>query len=167
MFWLPIIFIIAELFYLSTLRKVLEYGSCSVLYSKYKDEKLKKYIDEKYSGFNISIMIYSIIIIFQLVYFIVGIFQPIWIYSTFFIVFLITNYIITQNSKNTSIEKAVKNANLEDFETDNIKFDRFLKMNKIKMSKSKNNTWYYYIYPTMKILAYLSIIILHYHFGIL
>jgi hypothetical protein len=141
MFWLPIIFIIAELFYLSTLRKVLEYGSCSVLY--------------------------SIIIIFQLVYFIVGIFQPIWIYSTFFIVFLITNYIITQNSKNTSIEKAVKNANLEDFETDNIKFDRFLKMNKIKMSKSKNNTWYYYIYPTMKILAYLSIIILHYHFGIL
>ena len=64
-----------------------------------------------------------------------------------------------------TIEKIIKRAKLEDFEATDIKLSRLLKLNEIK--NIKTNNWLLYIYPVVKILAFMAIIILHYHFNLI
>lgn len=165
LYWLPAIFILTELTYLSLLSKLLSYFNASLLYQKYSDESLAIYIKEKYFGYDKITLVLVFIIIFQSVYFLVGLFHSIWLFSLVFFLFQIISIIKSNLSKKATIEKIIKRAKLEDFEATDIKLSRLLKLNEIK--NIKTNNWLLYIYPVVKILAFMAIIILHYHFNLI
>lgn len=166
LFWIPAIFIVIELIYIGSLPKVISLSNIALLSKKYKSDDLDKYIEKKYNGFSKLMLVSVLFILFETVYFIVGLFYSIWMFSIVFILFLLFSTVIsTSRKKEKDLGKIVKRANLEDFETSDIKLSRALKMNEIK--NVKTNDWTLYIYPIIKVLAFLAIIILHYHFQLL
>jgi len=168
MYWIPAILIIVELFYINYISTILSYNNVNILAKKYNSNDLERYIENKYGKIGKTSFILGIFIIFEFVYLIVGLFEPIWMVSLVFILYTVIVSVIEKLSKQKSIEKIIKLANIEsDFETDNIKLTRVLKLNEIKSRKDMPNNWHYYILPVTKILAFLAIIILHYHFGLL
>jgi len=168
MYWIPAILIIVELFYINYISTILSYNNVNILAKKYNSNDLERYIENKYGKIGKTSFILGIFIIFEFVYLIVGLFEPIWMVSLVFILYTVIVSVIEKLSKQKNIEKIIKLANIEsDFETDNIKLTRVLKLNEIKSRKDMPNNWHYYILPVTKILAFLAIIILHYHFGLL
>jgi len=57
----------------------------------------------------------------------------------------------------------IKRASLGDFQSTNIKFQRLLKLNELKTVKTYD--WYLYIFPVVKIVLWISIIVLQYNFN--
>ena len=202
MYWIPIIFIIGEIFLINKLDMFVRLSACNELLKKYDSinkkfkpkpeafrtgavwkrrslqmeadalgNPLKSYIKSEFKGTEASITIMMIVIMLEYIYFIIGIFYSIWMISVFFIFTSILSLIISKLKKPDSDEiktmKLVKSAKLSNFETSDIKFQRFLKLNELNNKDVKTNIWITYLYSFVKIITFLSIIILHYHYKIL
>lgn len=164
MYWIPSIFIFVELLYISYISNLVKFANCKVLLKKYKNEQLSDYIINEYKSIeNVSTFI-GFLLIFEMIYFIVGFFYPIWIFSIIYIIYTIVYTIIIKN-KPEPIEKIVKKADLSGFQTNDIKLSRLLKLNELKGIKIYKWTWY--ILPTIKIAIFIAIIVLHYNYAVL
>lgn len=160
MYWLPAIFIFVEILFLFYVDKMISYTSSLSLYKKYKDESLKEYITEEYKPSLAFYGFVGIFLVLELVYFLVGLFYPIYIISIVFILYYILNIFIDK-FKIPSTEKLIKLANLKNFVASDIKFDRMLKLNSIK--QGENLIWYkvrVYAFPILKIIAFIGIILM-------
>lgn len=164
MYWIPAFFIIIELLYISYLSDIVKIANCKVLLKKYKNENLKDYIIKEYKSIEKILTNIGILLFFEIVYFVVGFFYPIWIFSLLYIIYLIIHTIIT-NNYTSSIEKTIKKADLKEFQTDDIKLSRLLKLNELKGIKIYKWTWY--ILPAIKITIFIAIIVLHYNYAAL
>jgi len=169
MYWLPGLFIVMEILLISYLDTLVRYTNVDFLYKKYKDEELKKYMKTEFPGAIGIGAVFAIYLIGVCVYFIVGLFYPfIWYVSVVLISFSIFEMIRSKIiKKEIPIEKRIKLARLNNFETSDIKFERALKLNELKHSEIKINEWKKYISPIIRIIIFLSIIILHYHFNLI
>jgi hypothetical protein len=167
LYWLPVFFIIAELVFINLLDKMISYSNANVLFVKYGDEKLDEYLKTKYSAIKGVTLFVAIFLTLEFIYFFVGLFSKIWMISVVYIAFDIFATIKLKLVKNTPIEKTIKRAKLVDFESSDIKFQRVLKLNELKANEIKTRDWINYIYPTIKIFAFIAIIVLHYQYNIL
>lgn len=167
MYWIPAIFIFIEIIYILTMDKLLVYGSAKNLADKYKDTNLKIYIENKYPNGDKVTAFFGFFLLLELIYFIVGLFFSLWMISVFIIFSYILNSLYHKIKKEQSIEKTIKLAKLEGFESSSVKFDRLLKLNEINTSEIKTNEWRMYIYPLIRIIAFTLIIVLHYNFKLI
>ena len=165
MFWIPGIFIAFYILFMNSFDKYVEYTNAKLLSEKFKDKDLLYYISTKYKDYNKVLIVIIFFILFELAYFISGLFTPIWIFSTAYIIYTIISQISSKIKKEKPIEKIIQKARLKDFKSSDIKFQRLLKLNEFK--KTKINRWTIYIYPIVKIIVFMLIIILHYHYKIL
>ena len=166
MYWIPAFFIFTEIVFILSVDKLVTYGNAKFLLDKYKDESLKRYIQSTYHGIDVITNIFGFIFLAQLLYFIVGFFYPIWMFSALFIFIFLINTIHSKLKKEIPIEKRIKLAKLKGFETTDTQFSRLLKLNELKNSKIKTNEWIIYLIPLFRIIVFMSIIILHYNFSI-
>jgi hypothetical protein len=167
MYWIPAIFIFFELIIISNLNKILRYDSCTILLKKYKDEKLSEYINEEFgdkSTIKTLIVILFFLILFELIYFIVGLFYTFWIVSAIYLIFIVFYTIYSSFSKNTPIENTIKIANLKGFTAKDQQLDRLLKLNSLKNTKLLPKEWLGYAQSVVKILIFSSIIYFHYQY---
>lgn len=163
---MAIVFLAFEMYYILTLDTLIKYSNASELSKKFDNKDLNIYIEKKYFKYNYIVAIIIIFISLEFIYFMVGLSKPIINFSIIYIgltfITFITNKIF---SKYNTVEKMIKKANLTDFKTDDIKFQRLLKIKELK--KNKYFTLKEYLIPTIKFLIFLTIILMHYKFGIL
>lgn len=164
-YWLPVIFIFFEFILIGQMSKMIEYTSLSFLYKKYKDDDLWKYINLNYKDFAKSYIFFGIILLIEIIYLIVGLFHSIWFISIIVLSHDLLVLVIKQ-LKPTSIEKLIKRAKLEDFNSTNVKFQRYLKITQLN-NNIKTHNWLLFIFPIIKIMLFASIIILHYNYNLL
>lgn len=164
MYWIPIIFIFCELIYISNLDSITRYSNCNILLNKFKDRNLQTYIKNEFKSISIVFIFIGIYLFSEVIYFLVGFFYPLWIMSSIFFIYYIVATIINK-IKSQTIEKTVKLANLKNFDSSDIKFQRLLKLNELKGNKTYN--YIGYIYSTIRIAIFVAIIVLHYNYKIL
>jgi len=162
MYWLPAIFIFVEILYIYHVSDLISYVNATILYKKYKDENLESYIKNKYKDSIVTYFIIGGLIALEVIYFIIGLFFPFWILSIIFICYFIILILMTKFER-VSTAKMIKLANLKNFSTSNIKFDRLLKLNEIKKSDIKIHNLKTYSYPIFKIIFFITIIVTHYN----
>jgi hypothetical protein len=167
LYWLPVLFIIGELIFLNYIDQFVAYINANKLLVKYKDEKLEKYLKSKYVGIVGIAVFISIFLIAEFIYFIVGIFHPIWVISVVYLGIYVLTTVISKINGEQSIEKTVKKAKLIDFESSDIKLQRVLKLNELKSNEVKTRDWINYIYPIIKIIVFTAIVVLHYQYKML
>lgn len=168
MYWIPAFFILFEIVFINYLDTMIRSANAMFLAKKYNDVDLVKYIKkefkdvEKYSG------ILGVFLVFEFIYFAVGFFYPFWFLSVIFI--FITSISIIRSKiikKSPEIEKIIKLANLRDFVSSDVKFNRLLKLNELNTNDIKTKEWHIYLYSVLKMIAFISIIVLHYNYHIL
>ena len=162
MYWIPAIFILVEMLYLFYIDKMISYVNATALYKKYKDDNLVSYIKNIH---NDSMFIYftiGIFIFLEVIYFIIGLFFPFWFVSIVFLCYYII-LILMDKFESPSTSKMIKLANLKNFSTTDIKFDRLLKLNEINQRDVKIHKLKIYSYPILKIIIFAIIIITHYN----
>jgi hypothetical protein len=164
-YWIPAIFIFLEFVFIMSLDSMVKNINAKIIYERYKDPNLAKYIKENYKGTEILSAILAICYIGQIAYFIVGLFKPIWMISIVYILYLTISTIVDKVRK-TPIEKTIKRAKLKGFEASDVKLDRLLKLNELKGSEIKTYEWMNYIYPLIRIIVFIGIIVLHYNFKV-
>lgn len=165
MYWIPSVFLFTNLIFIYNLDKIIKYSNCLYLYEKYKDIDLSEYLYTKYKDYKSFYLFLLIAGFFELIYFIVGLFYSFWFFSIFILGCMVFISLYSKIKKN-DIRKIVKSANLEDFESKNIKFQRILKINELD-ERIKTNNWVAYILPTIKIIIYILIIVLHYNYNLI
>lgn len=167
MYWIPAIFIFFELIYINYLDSMIRYLNCKILNEKFDDYNLKRYIDNEFSSQEKIFAAIGFILFFQLIYFIVALFYPFWFISTTFIFLSLISTVKNKIKKDVPIEKTIKLARLKNFESENVKFERLLKLNELNQKDIKTYSWIGYIYPIIKIIVFIAIIVLHYNYKIL
>ncbi len=170
MYWIPIIFIIFELIFIHVFDKIRRLEACNFLYNKFNDNNkyLESYIKNEFSGMeNIKVFI-SLFFLFEFIYFFIGFFYPfIWIASTYIILTIFYKSIIPK--KEVDIKKYIQIANLK-IKSEDMKFSRLLKLNELKQEKTNfwNKLFYVgYIDSLIRIIIFISIIVLHYNFNLI
>jgi len=164
MYWIPAIFIVFELLFLNYLDQILRYSNAIILSKKYKDKKLEEYIKIEHKDFDKILIVIGVFLLAEFIYFIVGLFYPIWILSVLFICYSIFMNIYSKFRKSSSVEQMIKLAKLKNFESSDVKFERLLKLSELKQDQVKTRTWIGYIVPVIKIFIFISIILFHYNF---
>lgn len=165
MFWLPAIFIVFEIIYIYNIDTLMFMAGSQSILKKYKSEDLKKYVESRSKDVVMNALLVFVLVIGEFIYFIFGLFGNIWIYSVVFILFIVIGKLLSKIiNKEQTIEESIKMAGLEDFESNDVKLNRVLKLQELNGVDIKIHKWKYIIVPIIKILAFLSIIILHYHF---
>ena len=170
MYWLPGLFVVFELFLLAGYSSLWRFAYATKVLKKFKDTELENHIKYHYKEGKGWAIFYAFYYLFLLVYFIIGLFHSIWIYSCVFIGWLIFSHILDQIFPD-SIEKCIKRAKFENLDNSSSKLSRYLKLEELKEVSKNNGKSYWepltYILPVIRIFTLLSIIILHYHFLIL
>jgi len=165
---MPVIFILLEIITIYSIDEIIKYSNCQILYKKFKDIKLETYIKEKYGATEKLLLFISLGYLAQFIYFLVGLFYiGLFFISTVYIFCSLINMMYIKFKPKVPIEKTIKKAKLEDFHSDDIKFERLLKINELNSKKIKNYDYSAYIISTIKILAFIAIIVLHYHYNII
>ena len=165
MYWLPAIFILLELLFIAKLDDILRYLNIKILQKKYPDEDFEAYIREEFEPkFEKIVGFFGLAFVGGYIYFIVGLFYPIWMVS---ILFFICEFIKSSIPKfqTKSIERTIKLAKLNGFESSDVKFQRLLKLNELNNSNIKTYKWLAYIFPLIKLIIFGLIIVLHYNFN--
>jgi len=162
MYWIPAIFILVEMLYIYYVDKLISYANATALYKKYKDENLASYIKNMHEDSIILYFIIGIFLFLEVIYFIIGLFFPFWLISAIFLGCYII-LIIIYKFENVSTSKIIKLANLKNFTTTDIKFDRLLKLNEIKQNDKKIYKLKNYLFSIIKIITFAAIIITHYN----
>jgi hypothetical protein len=162
MYWIAAVFILIEILFFYNLDKIIQYSNILYLVKKYKDEDLIKYLKEKFKDFNNIITFFGIFMFLEYVYFIIALFYPFWFFSVLFFIYTIGNHF---KNKKVDISKVIKRAKLEDFKSSDVKFERMLKMNELE--NIKINEWTKYIIVILKIIMFISIIVLHYNYKLI
>lgn len=162
MYWIPIIFIIMNFLYITQYKEITRMLCAKKLYEKYKDYKIQEYIDSEFEFHNKLFNIISVFFIFEFIYFMVAFFYPIWIYSAVYIALVI----IISTKKELSLEKIIKLAKLNGFQASDVKLARMLKISELENKDVKVNIWLNYLLIGLKIMAFISIIVLHYNYKI-
>jgi hypothetical protein len=162
MYWIPAILIFVELLVIFHVEKLISYTNLLALYKKYKDDDLASYITKEHKDTSFIYAVIGVLLILELIYFIIGLFFPFWLVSVIFLFYFIVNLLI-EKLKTTSTSKIIKLANLKNFSTSDIKFDRILKLNEINDKDIRLHKINIYLYPILKIIAFATIIIMHYN----
>jgi hypothetical protein len=162
MYWLPAIFIFIEMLFIYHVDKLISYVNSLALYKKYKDKELLSYIEKEHKNSLIIYQTIGILLLLEVVYFIIGLFFTFWIVSIVFLFYFII-LLLMDKFQSISNAKMIKLANLKNFTTSDIKFERFLKLNTINQSDMLIHKLKTYSYPLLKIIAFISIIIIHYN----
>lgn len=163
MYWIPIVFIVYELFYISTVKSLVKYTSITELVKKYDNRELKDYVEKNYVGYGVVAVVILVFIFLEFIYFMVGLTKPIMDFSLVYIgVIILSSLLNIIIKKRDSIEKTIKRANLTNFTTTDIKFQRLLKMNELKPTKVYH--WREYMFTFIKLAIFLTIVIMHYKF---
>lgn len=166
MYWIPAFFIFVEIFYILSIDTLVSYGNTKFLFEKYKDESLKKYIQLKYSGAETINNILGVLLLGEMIYFVIGFFYSIWMISASFVFVFLVSLIYSKLKKEVPIKKRIKLAKLKGFKSTDIQFSRLLKLNNLK-DEIKTNEWMTYISPVIKIIIFISIIVLHYNYKLI
>ena len=178
MFWLPVVFIMVELFTTPLIREFVRYSWCQKLYELHKSDDIKEYIDKKYGkkyigAFTIVYLLYHLAII---IYAIIGLFYSIWPFSILYISWTLWSDIggASKKKKIYPIEECIQKAKLENFKSDNQKLIRYLKLQTLENLDNDSDKkikpyreWKIYIFTLVKIATFAAIIILHYNFKII
>ena len=168
MYWIPAFFILFELVFINYLDKMIRSANATFLLNKYKDEDLAKYIKTNFPDIETKSGIIGIFLVLEFIYFIVGFFYPFWFISVVFVtITAITTIKSKINKKAPDIEKIIKIANLRDFVSSDIKMNRLLKLNELNSNNIKTKEWHVYMYASLKIIAFILIIVLHYNYHLL
>lgn len=162
MYWIPAILIFIELLVIFHIERLISYTNLILLYKKYKNEDLELYITTEHKDTPSIYIVIGILLILELIYFIIGLFFPFWIVSVVFLCYFIYNT-LTEKLIPTPTSKIIKLANLKNFSTSDIKFDRLLKLNEINDKDIRLQKINIYLYPILKIIAFATIIIMHYN----
>ena len=94
MYWIPIVFIVYELFYISAVKNLVKYTSIMELQKKYDNIELKNYIEKQFIGFGVIAIIVLVFILLEFIYFMVGLSKPIIDFSLIYIGFIIISILI-------------------------------------------------------------------------
>lgn len=162
MYWIPAILIFVELLIIFHVEKLISYTNLILLNKKYENEDLESYITKEHKDTPFIYIVIGILLILELIYFIIGLFFPFWIVSVVFLCYFIYN-VLTERLIPTPTSKIIKLANLKNFSTSDIKFDRLLKLNEINDKDIRLHKINIYLYPILKIIAFSTIIITHYN----
>lgn len=165
MYWIPAIFIFLELILLTNLDKLIRFESCVTLLKKYDDNNLKYYIEKEFNKMDKVLILFTVIMLLELVYFMVGFFYPIWFISTLIITYTIGYTIYSKFRTPVPIEGTIKLARLNGFVASDVKFDRLLKISELKKSEVKTKEWIGYVYSGVKIFIFIGIIYFHYNYN--
>lgn len=167
MYWIPGIFIVLDFLVICVLPDVIRMASLKELAKRYKDKNLDAEIN-KFSNLAVNWMENFVVIVYLLefIYFIIGFFYAIWIYSSIYIGMVVFNKILSSIKKEVPTEKLIKYANLKGFNAADVKFSRLLKIYELE-NKVKDYYLKPYLYSAIKIIAFASIIILHYNFKLI
>jgi len=159
---MPAIFVVTNIFFIHSLDNLIKFSNGEYLYKKYNDNDLKKYVEDKYKGFVAPYLIIAFILIGELIFCVIGLFHPIWV-ITIIIIFYDLFIFLYRKIKPLKISTIIKRASLGNFQSSNIKFQRILKLNELKVVKT--NGWTLYIFPIVKIILWISIIVLQYNYN--
>jgi len=168
MYWIPIVFIVFEIIYISMTSELMKFSSATTLNTKYKNHDLTSYIKNKYLGYGwISLFIVSVMFL-EFIYFVIGLTKPIFYFSLVYLLYIIVANVVNQLIKKrlNSISRLVKLSELDDFETDDVKFQRMLKINELE-GGVKVYRWMWFMPPLFKLGIFVAIVLMHYKLGIL
>lgn len=160
-YWIPAIFIIFDFISLLLFGDINKGYNSNQLLCKYNDKELERYISRNYPIQDEMVMGFSVLLFFELIYFVVCLFYSFWFIS---IIVIITGLIygITVVIKKEPIEKIIKRSKLNNFHSSDIKFDRLLKLNELN-DTNDFGILLDYILMSLKMLVFMLIIVFHYN----
>lgn len=171
MYWLPVVFIIIEMIYFTSLTSLNRFNAYEQLKKRNKkknfltEEEIKKLPDyNKNKLFIVGLIVFLIYLITSWIYYIVGLFQPWWYLAAgyLFISLVSTAYGKMFPSKHDY------DCFIDIDEIDNIQLQRKLKLENINGSTRKERIKILakgYFFSFIRISVPVAIIVMHYHFN--
>ena len=171
MYWIPIIFVILEIIFLMLIPQFAKFTAMGKLKEKYKE--LNYDVNDLFENNKFAIyflLIFGLYIILSMIYYVISLFFPIWFIGLIMLSYIIIGDIISKLFPNLFKKDYTSYSDFIDMDKiENVQVQRKLKLDNLNGTSMKTRLKILipmYINSLIRLSAAVTIIILHYHYGL-